>query len=165
METTLIGGNEYQIGKLLPFDQFHVSRKIAPIIPTIAPMLSEFISGGWAEKVTQLQAPQESEEGDKPNLPKVDLQPLADSSKPFFDALAAMPEQDADYVITKCLAVVQRRPADGGSWAKVCPTKHLMFDDMDMSVILPLVITVLRVNLGAFMAGLATSPLNQTSQP
>lgn len=164
------GSHEYQIGKLLPFDQFHVSRKIAPVIPMIAPMLSEFAASGLADKVVAIAEDPDTDGDagdDKPKpeslLKDLDLKKLADSAKPFFDALAAMPEDDANYVMTKCLAVVQRRPIEGGMWGKVCPNKTVMFDDMDLSVMLPLVIAVLRVNLGAFIGGLAISPLKQTS--
>lgn len=40
-----IGNYDYEIGRLNAIDQFHVSRKIAPIIPTIMPILTELAKG------------------------------------------------------------------------------------------------------------------------
>ncbi|MFX8535355.1 phage tail assembly chaperone, partial [Acinetobacter baumannii] len=38
-----IGNHNYEIGRLDAFDQFHVSRKIAPIVPTIVPFMTEIL--------------------------------------------------------------------------------------------------------------------------
>ena len=40
-ELITIGEHDYTIGRLNALDQFHVSRKIAPIVPTLMPIISE----------------------------------------------------------------------------------------------------------------------------
>ena len=50
MEIIPIGGHDYAIGRLNALDQLHVSRKIAPIIPNIMPILTE-VAKGDLEKV------------------------------------------------------------------------------------------------------------------
>ncbi|MFX5562743.1 phage tail assembly chaperone, partial [Acinetobacter baumannii] len=63
----------------------------------------------------------------------------------------------AEYVIGTCLSVVQHKQPTG--WASVwAPSgKVAMFDDMDLSVTLPLVVQVITANLGPFIQGLLTS--------
>ena len=64
------------------------------------------------------------------------------------DAFSKMPEEDVNYIIHKCLSVVKR-----GS-SVVCRGQSIMFDDLDMVQILPLVVAVIRVSLGNFIQGL-----------
>jgi hypothetical protein len=91
-----------------------------------------------------------------------DLDGFGQVLQPFADALAAMNDADADYVMDNCLTAVQRQQPTG--WARVVSLeqKTLMFQDMDMSVILPLVVQVIVANLGPFIQGLLTS---QASSP
>lgn len=59
-------------------------------------------------------------------------------------------EADTNYVIHKTLSVVHRE----GS--VLCRNEVIMFDDLDMGQILPLVIAVIRNNLGNFIQELLT---------
>lgn len=138
-----VGEYQYQVGKLNALDQLHVSRRIAPVIPTIAPLLVNIVEAG----LTDIK---DSESFD------IDiLKTLAPSFQPFAEALAEMSDEHTDYVISKCMSVVRRKTNDG--YAAVWRNKAPTFDDMEMSEILPLVIAVLRSSLGNFIAGLRTS--------
>lgn len=138
-----VGEYHYQVGKLNALDQLHVSRRIAPVIPTIAPLLVNIVEAG----LTDIK---DSESFD------IDiLKTLAPSFQPFAEALAEMSDEHTDYVISKCMSVVRRKTNDG--YAAVWRNKAPAFDDMEMSEILPLVIAVLRSSLGNFIAGLRTS--------
>lgn len=143
-----IGEYKYQIGKLNALDQLHVSRRIAPIIPTIAPLLVQLVDAG----LTDL------DEGEPLDIEM--LKTLAPSFQPFAEALAEMTDEHTEYVLSKCMSVVRRKTNDG--FAAVWRGKSPAFDDMEMSEILPLVIAVLRSSLGNFMAGLHTSQTKAT---
>lgn len=138
-------GITYRVGKLDAFKQLHVSRRIAPIIPPLIPVFMEIAAGG--------------------TNPFEDSENLAESLQPFTDALANMKDSEAEYVIGTCLSVVQRK--NGQGWANVWNVQGncSMFDDMDMSVMLPLVIQVVKDNLGSFMNGLLTKQANLESSP
>lgn len=142
MEIIPIGGHDYAIGRLNALDQLHVSRKIAPIIPNIMPILTEVAKGEFSKTLESL------ENGATDELDG--LEPLAQALEPFMEAIAKIPEDDVNYVVHKCLSVVKR------NGAVVCRNGTMMFDDLDMSHLLPLTVAVIRTNLGNFIQGLLT---------
>lgn len=144
-----LGGNAYSIGRLTAKQQFHVSRRIAPIIPPLIPVFMKLAktSGGAAGAMGALTK---------------DLDGFGQVLQPFADALAAMNDADADYVMDNCLTAVQRQQPTGWAFVVSPGQKELMFQDMDMAVILPLVVQVIVANLGPFIQGLLTS---QASSP
>lgn len=138
-----IQGRQYRADKLNAFQQFHVSRKIAPLVPALIPV---FLS------VTKMKG------GLTANLPAI-----ADALQPFADGLAQLPDEAAEYVISTCLSVVRR--CQGDNWAPVwsASAKAMMFDDInDMGSILPIVVRVIQDNLGPFIQGLLTSQQPET---
>lgn len=137
-----VGGHDYTIGRLNALDQFHVSRKIAPVIPTLMPIITEVAKGDLSKTIESIES---GSNGELENL-----EPLAQALEPLMEAFAKMPEDDVNYIIYKCLAVVKR-----GS-AIVCRGQTMMFDDLDMVQILPLVVAVIRVSLSNFIQGLLT---------
>ena len=145
-ELITIGEHDYTIGRLNALDQFHVSRKIAPIVPTLMPIITEVAKGDLSKAIESIELGDNNELGS--------LEPLAQALEPFMEAFAKMPEDDVNYVIHKCLAVVKR-----GS-SVVCRGQTIMFDDLDMGQILPLVVAVIRVSLGNFIQGLLTKASN-----
>ncbi|MDQ8033240.1 MAG: hypothetical protein REJ50_14600 [Bordetella sp.] len=132
-----LSGNRYSIGKLSAKQQFHLSRRIAPIIPPLIPVYQRLARSGASL----------AEDG----------QALSEMLQPFMDSLASMADADADQVFDLCLSVVQRH--QGASWANVWNAQHgvCLFQDMDLGVVLPLVVRVITANLGPFMLGLLTS--------
>jgi hypothetical protein len=174
-----LNGGRYVIGKLSAMQQFHVSRRIAPIIPPMIPVLMKFYAELEQADVAREQARANaalaalaegkgpSEAADAPAADKsremlsmVDA--IAPVLQPFADALAGLKDEDAEYVFGTCLSVVERW--QGASWAKVWNIAHKtsMFDDIGIDVMLPLVVRVVVANLGPFINGLLTS---QASSP
>ena len=142
MEIIPIGGHDYSIGRLNALDQLHVSRKIAPIVPNIMPILTEVAKGDLEKVIESIEADENAELGG--------LEPLAKALEPFMEAIAKIPEEDVNYVIYKCLSVVKR------NGSVVCRGESIMFDDLDMNHLLPLTVAVIRTNLGNFIQGLLT---------
>nr|WP_218950805.1 hypothetical protein [Acinetobacter sp. YH16053] len=142
MEIIPIGGHDYTIGRLNALDQLHVSRKIAPIVPNIMPILTEVAKGDLEKVIESIESDENAELGG--------LEPLAKALEPFMEAIAKMPEDDVNYVIHKCLSVVKR------NGSVVCRGESIMFDDLGMNHLLPLTVAVIRTNLGNFIQGLLT---------
>jgi hypothetical protein len=134
-----IAGQNYRAEKLDAMKQWHISRKIAPLIPA---MLPAFLA---IKDLNNL-------EEDLPALATV-LQPLA-------EGLASMSDESSEYLIATCLSVVQRQV--GNTWGRVwdAPTKTTTFTDIDMGVMMKIVIQVIQDSLGSFIAGLS---INQQS--
>ena len=140
-----ISGKNYTIGRLNALDQLHVSRKIAPVIPSLIPIISEVAKGGLSKVIESMES------GDDVELDNIDLSELDGLSTalaPLMDVIAGMSEADTNLVIHKTLSVVHR---DG---AVLCRGESIMFDDLDMMQILPLVVAVIRKNLGNFIQDL-----------
>lgn len=174
-----LNGGRYVIGKLSAMQQFHVSRRIAPIIPPMIPVLMKFYAELEQADVAREQARANaalaalaegkgpSEAADAPAADKSrELLSMVDAIapvlQPFADALAGLKDEDAEYVFGTCLSAVERW--QGTSWAKVWNIAHKtsMFDDIGIDVMLPLVVRVVVANLGPFISGLLTS---QASSP
>ncbi|KVN30700.1 hypothetical protein WJ63_07925 [Burkholderia pyrrocinia] len=173
-----LNGARYAIGKLSAMQQFHVSRRIAPIIPPMIPVLVKF----YAE-LEQADAARDQARANSALAALVGGAPVPDAAtpaadqsrdllslvdavapvlQPFADALAGLKDEDAEYVFGTCLSVVER--GQGAGWAKVWSAAHKtsMFDDIGIDVMLPLVVRVVVANLGPFISGLLTS---QASSP
>ncbi|KVN62692.1 phage tail assembly chaperone [Burkholderia anthina] len=178
-----LNGVRYAIGKLNAMQQFHVSRRIAPIIPSMIPVLMKFYAeleqtdvareqertnaalAALAERAEGAEAaaaaaPTPAADHSRELLSMVDA--IAPVLQPFADALAGLKDEDAEYVFGTCLSVVERW--QGAGWAKVWNLAHKtsMFDDIGIDVMLPLVVRVVVANLGPFISGLLTS---QASSP
>ncbi|MCA8480239.1 hypothetical protein LGN35_20050 [Burkholderia multivorans] len=148
-----LNGTRYAIGKLSAMQQFHVSRRIAPIIPPMIPVLLQFYEE--MDKTEKVSA-------DEKQGVLALVTSVAPVLQPFADALAGLKDEDAEYVFGTCLSVVERW--QGAGWAKVWNFTHKtsMFDDIGIDVMLPLVVRVVVANLGPFISGLLTS---QASSP
>jgi hypothetical protein len=131
-----LSGNTYRAGKMDAFKQFHVSRKIAPIVPTLIPI---FVRLSKDKKLTE------------------DLGAFSELLGPFAEGLAGMSDADSEYIIATCLAVVSRE--SNGNWAAVWNkgANSCMFDDMDLGVMMQIVIKVVQDSLGPFIQGLLMS--------
>lgn len=131
-----IAGQQYRAGKLNAFQQFHVSRRVSPLLPLLVPVFVKLSKGG---KLSD------------------DISALAEVLAPFADGLAQMPDESAEYVLSTCLSAVQRKSGD--VWAPVWSqsAKTCMFDDIDMGVMIPIVVRVVQDSLGGFINGLLSS--------
>lgn len=125
-----IGGHTYSIGKLDAFLQFHVVRRLGPLVADAALAVRAIKSDQAAGREALLRTV------------------LADLSK--------LPEDDANYVLKTCLGVVTRKRAIDNGWDKIlAPTGALMFPaEIDMSVMLQIVWHVLMDNLASFLNAL-----------
>lgn len=134
-----INDNTYQINKLSLFDQIHIARKIAPVM------------SGLGQTITliqkQIEEMREEEAGGEDIFSRI----IWDSSGPITEALSKMPEDDTNFVIKKCLAVVTRLDKSSGRYSKILASNGTpMFDDIDMMTTIRLVWEVVQDNLGNF---------------
>jgi hypothetical protein len=73
----------------------------------------------------------------------------------FADALATMREEDVDFIIHTSLSVCARKQVVGVAAPVFSPvvikgSKELMFQDMDLAVLVQLTLEVIEENLGSF---------------
>lgn len=115
MADLTLSGAEYQTGKLNAMKQFHVARRLAPVLGAMAGMVASDPVKAFA---------------------------------PFAEAIAGMSDEDADYVLFACLDVTRRKQTTG--WAPIRSGAGLMFDDIDLPVMVQIAAAVLQENLGGF---------------
>lgn len=134
---------QFRVKKLSVFEQWHLSRKILPLIPPLAPLIV---------KMT---------EKDKKNPLSVDLLSVAELAGPFAEALSEMTDKDAEQLFNLTLSSVeiQTDPAHN-VWMPLWNVGARMAIDTefnDVAKLLPIVTRVVIHNLGNFMAALPTS--------
>jgi len=72
---------------------------------------------------------------------------------PLTMAISKLSDDDANYVLFGLLASVQRK-IDGGGWGNVSVEKSLMYEDIDMGVMLQLAVASFKENLAGFIDAL-----------
>lgn len=144
-----VNGQAYRTAKIDAMRQFHLSRKIAPIIPALIPVFAKLAESRKAEDAKPLSS---------------DLAAMAHLFEPFAEAIACMSDEVAEYVMGTCLSVVQRQ--QGTTWAPVWNDRQkvCMFDDIDTGVMVQLAAYVVRESLGPFLAGLLSSSAQPQAQ-
>ncbi|QEE24525.1 hypothetical protein CS053_08430 [Rhodanobacter glycinis] len=129
-----IKGQSYRSGKMDTFKQFHVSRRLVPVLGGVAGAVSGDTS--FDELV-----------------------------QPLMHGIACMTDADCDFILEACLKVVQRQ--QGNAWSPIYAgaNQALMFDDIDMSVMLQIAGKVIQDNLSGFFPGKVadTSPPQATA--
>jgi hypothetical protein len=133
-----LDGRDYRFEKPSAMEQLHLTRKLAPLLPPLAPLITEVVKALEAKGSDWLA--------------------LAALAQPFADALAGMKDTDAEYVFDKCLAVIRVKHQDHwitfwNSGAKA----SMLADSNDPSLMLRLVLRVLKESLANFMQGFLTS--------
>lgn len=124
-----IGSQTYRATPLDAFEQFHCVRRLGPIFGALAKAIE---TGGD------------------------DLRP-ADVAAPIMTALAAVPDADANFVLTTCLRHVTRQQSGGTGWAPLMGAGgQMMFADVDMTEMLQITGQVLQGYLASFLSGLAS---------
>lgn len=126
MQEVELGGHRYRVGKLDAFKQFHLFRKLMPVLSGMGAMFS----------------------GDNEDGFTVDQNFWA-SMGPAATAIAEMSQQDSEYILKTCLHVCQMW--NGHQWVRITtPSGELMFEDIDMMQMLQLSFEVMKDNLGSF---------------
>jgi hypothetical protein len=159
-----VSGQTYQIGKLNAFQQLHVTRRIAPVIPKLVPgmvALSTQASEQATQQVTEGTDAAPAAENAAPSS-SLTISEVVAAFGPALEAFSAMTDEDTEYVFGTCLAVVKRK--QGNSWAPIWnpSVKLLMFSDIDdLSLMSQIVVKVLEENVAPFFRaalGSASSP-------
>jgi hypothetical protein len=135
MEKT-INNSVYNIGKLPAMTQFHVARRLAPLL-----------RGAMGMQLTDLRIVR-NDAGEA-----VSLDGDIDAALgPLLEALPALKDEDVEYVVNRCLdAVSMRQP--GGAFAPLRANGVTMFP-LDLPTMLRLTYEVIRENMAGFTVGL-----------
>ena len=146
-ETTTINGTTYRIGKMDTLSQFHVGRKLAPLMVAL---LEGFKNNRpkavatFPETGNGHQPPEEVAED--PEASDRFLALLSESD--FLTALASMSVEDSEFCIKSCLKVVQVQ--QGSLYSSLMTKSGVFCFEVDLSTMLSLTFQVLQENIGSF---------------
>lgn len=135
-----LDGHTYRIDAMPAMVQFHVMRKIGPVLSTLTPVI---------EAMNELQL------NDDPDLD--DLAVLSQAAQPLAYALASLPDDHATYIINSAMACVKRRDSRLWSAAWDEASASPMYADMTPLVWLTLVFHIIKGQIQPFLRGIATS--------
>jgi len=138
MAEVFIDGNNYRTGKLNAMTQFHVVRRLLPVVSAF---------------------------GDIPNDPKTGKPDETQFLPAMIKAVSHLSDDDCEFVIAKCLQVCLRQ--QGQNWSPVwnMTVNRLQFEDIDMTGMLNLTAATLGENLAGFFPALPQSSTAEASQP
>ena len=131
MKNPVIGGNTYNIGSLSPLIQFHIVRRLLPVLASVMPLVLS----------KKLQGAQSDED-------------LLTVLIPVTEAFANLSDEDANYVIHKALSVVTRKEPNDLGWSPVLNPANGFQYPLTMIEMAELVYRVLEENIGDFSSAL-----------
>jgi hypothetical protein len=145
-----IDGNNYRTGQLSAKQQFHVARRLAPLITKMGVAMSQGMLTPQQAPVQQKGTAEQDAEDQQAAAAREAFLAL-----PIFEAVAQslseLSDEECDYVIRVCMSVVSREQSGHwiGVWNKAAD--QLQFTDISMPAMMQLTMTVLQDNLGSFM--------------
>ncbi|OYW34860.1 MAG: hypothetical protein B7Z41_00825 [Rhizobiales bacterium 12-66-7] len=136
-----VGAHNYRSSKLDAFKQLHVARRIAPVLGELAPAMKALMGAA---------------SGKKAGVPLDAISAVL----PLTKAIAAMPEEDCNYVLAACLSVVEREVGNVG-WQRVWnqQAQALQYQDIEAPEMIMLAANVIGENLSNFMRALPSGSI------
>ncbi len=132
MNEASINGHDYKFGQIPALAQFHIVRRLAPVIGELLAAIGPSFKGGKSD-VT---------EGE-----------MLKALGPITIALSKLSDEEANYILFGLLKPVTRKQV-GGGWASISTGETMMFEDIDMKVMVQLSVKSFMRNLGGFINAL-----------
>lgn len=135
-----LGGRQFKLNKIDPFKQFHVARRMGPILVDLLPALRD--AGG----MTSVQKLAEIPETEKLNL-------VGKILSPIISGMSKLSDEDADRVLLDLLSAVEMQQPTG-NWARVASDSLLMIQDFELADLLNIAGRSFVFNLSRFTSAL-----------
>lgn len=132
------GGRDFQLGKIDAFKQFHIVRRIAPILADLIPAMH------GSSKFRDLNSIDHLPEKDQ-------LDMVAKVAGPVMNGLSKLSDADAELVLFGLLSSIEIKQS-AGNWAKVASSQMLMIQDLELAALLQLAGRAFVFNLSSFFA-------------
>jgi hypothetical protein len=131
------GGFNFKLLKVNALEQFHIVRRIGPLLSEIIPSLS------------QIKA--KAEDTDK----LTEEQKLAEFGKilaPLMTGLSKLSDSDANFVLFRLLSAVEVEQKEFGSWTRIATHDGIKMQNIDLPILLQAAGRALMFNLSGFLA-------------
>ncbi len=129
------GGRKFQLVKIDAMKQFHIMRRIGPIL---ADMVQGFqsITKAKDEKLSEEQM----------------LAAFGKLAEPVMGGLAKLPDADADFVLMSLLSSVEVYQAQFSNWSRISNGTSIAMQDIELPILLQAAGKALMYNLSGFFA-------------
>ena len=130
-----LNGMQFKLGKIDAFRQFHIVRRIGPLLAELVDSLRT-IGKVDADKMSEQEK----------------LEHFSKLAAPVMQGLAKLSDADADYVLLRLLSSVEVHQEKFNSWAKVATDQAIAMQDLDLPILLQVAGRALMYNLSGFFA-------------
>jgi hypothetical protein len=134
-----IGEHDFKLNKINAFKQFHVVRRVAPILGKLGIVLPELAKS--AKKGEHKSQDEQFEE-------------MAKFLEPIMDGFSKLSDEDSEFVLIQLLCAVEVHQKQFNTWARMASDKGLMFDQFELPVLLQCAGRSFMFNLSGFFASL-----------
>ena len=131
MSTFTLKGIEYDLGRIDAITQFHLQRRIMPIMAALGISITEMIK--------RHEGREDAADAE-----------MLEMMSPAMQVISKMTDEEVNYVLHNSLAAVSR--IDGGKRQKIFVAGRFMYQDIEMRDMIQLTVAVLKENLGDFFS-------------
>lgn len=131
-----IGGRNFKLLKIPAFQQFHIVRRLGPVLGKLGPVMAHFA-----------KTSKEESSGDK------NIEAMAAFLKPVMDGLSELSDDEANKVLFGLLSAVEMQQS-AGNWARLSTDSVLLFSDLELPVMLNCAGRSFMFNMSGFFQGL-----------
>lgn len=143
----VVNGITYQASKLDAIKQFHILRRLAPVISGLAPLAS-LSSGSQPGGATIEQV--KAQISNDPATTERAISGLC-------NALSSLKDDDANTVLFGLLGCITRQEQHGLGWAPITNGQLLMYQDIDLLAMMQLAWGAVKVNFSNFLNGIISA--------
>lgn len=122
-------GRNYKLNKLDAFKQYHIVRRLAPILGDLLPALGKLSKKKKVEEIGEQEL---------------------EAFTPIFKGFANLSDEDANRVLMGLVEAVEMQQATG-NWARIVVNNQLMFQDFEFPELMQLAGRAFMYNLGNFL--------------
>lgn len=131
-----INGRSFKVSKINAMKQFHIVRRIAPILSELLPAMKDIAK----TKVENLNEEQQ-------------LDMAAKVAGPVMEGLSKLSDKDSEFVLHGLLSAVEIQQ-EAGNWARMVQGDTLMFHDLELPLLLQAAGRSFMFNMTGFFGAL-----------
>lgn len=147
----------FKVDKLSVRDQFHVSRRLTPLLQSFIPIVKT-VMVDLGKKLDEQEDKQVDFKELAVELFNENQDSIVNSVSKFTDIISSLPDEQLDYIMDKCLSVCHWK--NDKAYVPVLTNP----DNFSMEVNFKLMFYVIKDSLGGFIQGLATKVEGVTAQ-
>lgn len=131
-----IGARKYKVSKIDAFKQFHIARRLGPIMGDIIPVAQKLQAKFGALKPDEMKEDQ--------------LEAVAAIAQPVLVGFSRLSDDDANKILLGLCSAVEMQQTQAGGWAKVSTESQLMFQDLELPELMQIAGRAFMFNIAGF---------------